>query len=50
VEKNVVVIKKKSSLIAVNEDGDGWKFIEQNKLEFFMKNRLLPDDLVDKLK
>ncbi len=45
-EKNIISIQKTSWMLGVNEGGAGWKFIDKDRLEYFIKNRLLPDDLV----
>lgn len=49
-DKNLVMIKKRSWLIALHHGQARWVFIEKDRLGFFIQNRLLPEDLVAQLK
>ena len=46
-EKNdVILIKQKSWLLALNEGGAGWKFIDKDRIKFFVENNLLSDEIM----
>ena len=44
-KKDVILISKKSWLLAINENSAGWKFIDQKRIGFFIENNLLSDEL-----
>ncbi|MCP4934719.1 MAG: hypothetical protein GY927_11070 [bacterium] len=44
-KKDVILIGKKSWLLAINEGGAGWKFIEKKRIGFFIENNLLSDEI-----
>ena len=44
-KKDVILISKKSWLLAINENAAGWKFIDKKRIGFFIENNLLSDEL-----
>ena len=44
-KKDIILISKKSWLLAINENAAGWKFIEKKRVGFFVENNLLSDEI-----